>query len=550
MSTVLTRPNFRENAIVGGVMLVLVHLLYSRTVEAGFVTDFTGMQERLEGAQFWDFLHCFGFPALHQITNFFLYFFHKWFGQNGLPWYLAFTSMHILNGMLGYHLGKKIMIRSGLASPAWMAFLGSLLFLLNPYQAEVVVWKVCINFLLSTAFSLGSLLFLFRFLEEGKNKWIWWSHGLFTLGIFTFELPIVVPVMSLVFWWFWKRTPPVQKKWKLIFAPQILLLTLYFSLNKLLLGGWVGHYGADTHLKFSLHQISSNLLKYFSKYLTFWRDWHGPLKQQWMGICESETTAYATFAMGLLIVLSGIFLWKKMSGKWRVTWLFWLLFFIALLPVANLYVPWLLHCENDRYGYFASLFFYHGLVVLLCFLPKYLRYPVLVAAVGISIFYLQKITNYWQQNAGVVNGLLDDFRWEDAPEIYVLAMPENLKGTPVFKDFSNENLMLRHALKYGRGKEIKGNVFQIANFNLAGPDDGVTVTSDSTNHFKVQFDQWGNWWWRNGIGTGSYETEKYEFKSLPRGSEVWVKKPKEGAAFIYSKGSTWQSAIPEEQTVD
>lgn len=538
------KKSFRGNALIGGVMLLLVHLIYGRTLAAGFVTDFTGMQERLDGASFWGFLDCFGFPALHQGTNFFLYFFHKWFGQNGLPWYLVFTSMHVLNGMLGYHLGKKIMARSGIPSPEWMAFFASLLFLLNPYQSEVVVWKVCFNFLLSTALALGSLLLFFQFIENGKNKWLWWSHGLFALGLFTFELPIVIPFILLAFWLIWKTDNSNGIK---IFAPQISILALYFGLNKILFGGWVGHYGESTHLKFQLSEISSNLFKYFTKYLTLWRDWPGALKQQWMGICESETNAYIVLVVGAFVVLSGIFLWKKMNGRLQSTWLFWLLFFIALLPVANLYVPWLLHCENDRYGYFASLFFYFGLISLLCFLPKILKYPILIALVGISIFQLQKMATYWQQNAQVINSLLDDFRWENTPEIYVLAMPENLKGTPLLKDFSGEHLMLRHALKYGKGIELKGDIFQIAQYNLAGPEDGLTVTSDSTHHFKTQFNQWGNWWWRNGIGTGSYDTEKYEFKSISRGSEIWIKDPKEGAVFIYSDGGKWKPAMGNEQ---
>ena len=80
------KSSFTENAIVLTVFLVSTHLLYYKTMQAGFVTDFTGLQERLEGAPFSDFLNCFGFPALHQVTNFFLYLFYKFFRSSALPW--------------------------------------------------------------------------------------------------------------------------------------------------------------------------------------------------------------------------------------------------------------------------------------------------------------------------------------------------------------------------------------------------------------------------------------------------------------------------------
>lgn len=600
MPSASQKSNFRETALVAGIMLLLVHLFYFRTMEAGFVTDFTGLQERIDGASFWGFLDCFGFPAMHQVTNFFLYLFYDFFGQNPLPWHLVHTSMHVLNGVLGYHLGKRIFQNMGIGSPRLGAFVGSLLFLLSPYAAEVVIWRVCFNFLMSTACILGSLLFLLRYFENKKTSSLWWSHGLFALGLFTFELAVVVPFLGLVLastiplksatsppqggtsqpeenpLKFGQSKHPSQKPkvgehratpspleggwgltkqyWKRWALPQFLLLTLYFILNKLLLGGWVGHYGAETHLNFDAAQISANLLKYFSKYLTLWREWPGAWKQQWMAICESETVAYGALLVGVAVVA----LWLRFAPNFRpgqggesrraISPLWgaggaWLLFFIALLPVANLYVPWLLHGENDRYGYLASLFFYFGLVCLLSFLPKYLRYPFFAAALAVSVFHLHKITVYWQHNAEVVNGLLDDFRWEGAPEIYVLAMPENFKGTPMFKDFSRKDLILKHALKYGRGKDVKGKIYQIAQYNLGAPEDGVSVTSDSTNHFQIQFDQWGNWWWRNGIGTQGYETGKYKFTPTPRGSEVWVKDPVEGAVFIYAKGKKWESAI-------
>ena len=71
-------------------------------------------------------------------------------------------------------------------------------------------------------------------------------------------------------------------------------------------------------------------------------------------------------------------------------------------------------------------------------------------------------------------------------------------------------------------------------------EDGFLATVDSNNLIKLEFKEWGNWWWRHGIGTGSYETEKYTFNTVNKGCEITIKKPAKDAVFIYSDGSDWK----------
>ncbi|MBI5916108.1 MAG: hypothetical protein HY842_12095 [Bacteroidetes bacterium] len=546
---------FRENALVLLAFSVSVHLLYGKTVQAGFVTDFTGLMERLDGAPFRDFLHCFGFPALHQVTNFFLFLFVKCFGTNGLPWYLVFTSLHIANGFLGFLLAKKIFGKTGHDRPFAPALAASLLFLLSPYQADAVVWKVCFNFLFCTLLMFGSLLFLLKYSEQNRRRHLWWSHGLFVVALFTFELALALPLLAWVLI-FLPLTPegephlPLLRRIFLrgspsgvrgVILPHVLLLAGYFLLNKLLLGGWVGHYGEGVHLNFDLRNLAANCLKYFSKYLLFWRDWPHGWKEALMQFFEKPAVAYGGLALGVLAVVATVVFFKKIQARFRAAALSWALFFLALAPVANLYVAWILQGENDRYGYLASLFFLIGLVALLQFFPRWLRCGLLAAWLLVSVFLLQKMSVNWQQSACIVNGLLRDFRWPDAPEVYVLAFPENYNGVPMFKDFSRKNLALKHALRYVGGQKPVGDFYQIAQINLTSPTDGLTANLDSVGVFRLQFKQWGNWWWLHGIGTGDYQTEQYRFRTDGNGCRVELKKPpKPGAVFIYSDGGRWR----------
>jgi hypothetical protein len=520
------------------VLLASVHLLFGRTVQAGFVTDFTGLQNRLNGAPFLDFLTCFGFPAMHQVTNFFLYIFYKFFGTNGLCWYLIFTSLHVANGFRGYQLGKKIFANAGHRNPHTAACIGCLLFVFSPYQAEPVAWKVCFNFLFCSLTMLGCLWHSLLFLENGNRKHLLWSHCWFFVALFTFELAVATPLLLflLMFWWQGQGLT-FARKLKALLMPQALFLAAYFLLNKLVLGSWVGHYGEGVHLSFNLREMTANALKYFFKYLLFWREWSHESKGALMHFLEKPAVAYGFWV--LVALLLAVFL-KKKTKRTGTPGLWWSMFFAAILPVSNLYVMWLLQGENDRYGYLASLFFFMGLASLLVRLPRVVVLPVFVAWLSASVFFLYRMTGNWQQSAQVYYSLLDDFRWENVPEVYVLAFPENYRGLQLFKDFSKKDRVLKDALRYSASKETAGKFYQVAQFNMTTPEDGVSVEVSDSTHLTVTFNQWGNWWWRNGIGTGDYETERYRFKVAGNGYQLELKQPVEQVVFIFTVGGKWQ----------
>jgi hypothetical protein len=110
----------------------------------------------------------------------------------------------------------------------------------------------------------------------------------------------------------------------------------------------------------------------------------------------------------------------------------------------------------------------------------------------------------------------------------------------MFKDFSRQDLALKSALKYLVKKPTKGQFYQVAQFNMNTPEDGFTATVDSTNIIKLEFHEWGSWWWRHGLGTGSYERDQYEFRNASKGCEIEIKKAANDAVFIYSDGAKWK----------
>ena len=520
--------------------ILLVHLLYWPAARAGFVTDYTGLLERLHGAPFSDFLHSFGFPALHPVTNFFLYWFHRLFGVNGLGWHLVHSTLHALNAWMVFRLSAKMMGHWGLRAKTWPALMAALLFLAHPYNVEPVVWRVCFNHLFTALLVLSGLWYALRYFDEKKPALLWRVHGLFALGLFTFETALVLPALLVVFALMWPERLRLRQ-WVALLAPQLSLVALWATLNRLLFGSLVGHYGAAVHLRFYPPEIAATLSKYFLKYLLFWRHWPHTHKEALIKWLDQPAAGWALFFAGLAALLLLFFSLRKISIQARLPLAALLAFFAALLPVSNLYVSWLLYGENDRYGYLASFFFFLALLALLA-QWRWQVWQWLWPLVALLFFFAcRQQVRLWQHSSEVQQKVLLTWQWNSEPEVYVLAYPENYCGIPIFRDFSGRDAALVNSLNYLAGIHPRGRIYEVAQFNLATPADAVRVEKADAASFKVRFLQWGNWWWRRGIGTGNYETPRYHFTVDGNGSLVVLKKTAPGAVVVWWAGNSWQS---------
>ncbi len=525
------------------------HLLYIRTMGAGFVTDYTGLLDRMEGASAGDILHCFGFPALHQLTNAGLFLMVRTVGNEPWPWYLLHTSLHLLNGWLAYRLARRWFGTGTAAAGREPAAMAALLFLFSPYQSEVITWKVCFNFLACTAWCLGALLLLDRFLRQGRRCRDGVGFQLLLLSaLFTFELALALPLLAAVWYVRWRRvnaiSGEIRRDLRVLFLPQAVLLAGYFLTARAVLGHWVGHYGASVHLRFVPAEMAANILRYFLKYLVFWREFPFRIREAWVGACgEPGWLVAAAVVAGLLV---GYRLHRSADPDRRSGLLVWAMFLAALAPLANLYVAWMQQGENDRYGYLASVFLYMGLAGGLQRLRRPFRFVLFGVWFLLGLFFLHRLNLDWARSTGVVRGLLAGYRWaHDDRDVFLLAFPENYKGLPMFRDYSGADLSWRHALQYLSGKEIAGRVDQVAQYNMNFPGDGVHARWKDAATIEMTFGQWGNWWWRHGVGTQVHETGRYRFEARGNGAVVtFLSPPGPAALFLYVDGGRWRELPP------
>ena len=524
--------------------LALVHIFYYSTWDAGFVTDFTGLQERIENSDFWGVFNSFGFPALQQVLNFFLYIFYKAFGTEPLGWYLVFTSMHALNAFLLFRLAKKILQLWGVNGAERTALLGSLFFLLFPYQTEVLVWRVCFNFLLSSFLVLLTLGLVMQWLSEEKRAFLYLSYVTFLSALFTFELSLTIPFLCTLYLLFWTGHKGgwsvLQGRFLQLTLPQFGLVGVYFLLNKLLLGVWIGHYGANVHLRMVWQEILANFYNFVVKFSFFTRYFDHALKEKIFVSINKPWLLYSLVLLSIGLLVLGIRYFKRLSPRIQLAGFFLLCFALALLPVVNLYFNYLQYIANDRYGYLASAFFLMALALLLSFLPKWLQYASALAWIGISMVLLFQTNQHWAQSNQVYRALLQEFNWYDKEEVYILNLPDNMNGAFMFRDYSGQDLCLSDALRYVKRKPYEGKIYEVVQYNMTKLEDGVEVERDSTNSFKVTFKQWGNWWWRRGLGATSYENETFQFQNKGHHYELKLKKEPTNAVFIYQDGPNWK----------
>ncbi len=517
-------------------------LFYFPTIQAGFVTDVTGGIERIESQPFRNIIYSFGFPALNQISILAFYGMYHLFGLNGSPWYWLFCGLHAVNGYLLFLIFRKILFDFEGKDAVRIAFFSALLFLLCPYQSEAVVWRACLNYLLVTCFILSGFWCLIQYLEVSKDKYVYGIHGFFLLALFTFELSLMMPFILAIYGIFWGihlgRWNHLTSYFKKIVLPQLFFIMGYFTLNKILLGHWVGHYGASIHLKISLSEMAANFFKYFLKHTFFVRSYPHQIKETIFNFCDQ-------YGLASLVVLFGCFLFlffykKRIASKIRLPMLLLLLFFIALLPVLNLYFYWLQQIENDRYGYLAAAFLYPLIVVLVFRLPKKFRYSLLLFYFAISMTLLFQVNQIWRASTKVYYQLLDDFRWHDRKNVVILNVPDNYNGALMFRIIGGGS-GFKDALQFIHNQEIKGDIKEIVQYNMVSPKDGVHVERTKPQQLKVTFNQWGNWFWRNGIGVGStHKRAAYKVTFKGQYYLLDLKQELPNAVFIYQVGDHWE----------
>ncbi len=121
----------------------------------------------------------------------------------------------------------------------------------------------------------------------------------------------------------------------------------------------------------------------------------------------------------------------------------------------------------------------------------------------------------------------------------ILNIPDNYQGLYMYRIY-NEPSGFKEALALIRKKPFNGQMREVTQFNMMAKDQGVHVTVDSINNLTVTFNQYGNWWWWEGIGISDYENEHYKVDFEGNAYHLLLKSLKPNSAIIYQVGDKWE----------
>jgi hypothetical protein len=526
------------------VFLLITIISYAPAYQAGFVFDFLGWQRVYDQGSFLDFLNCFGYPGNHQTLHFFFYSFYALFHIQSIAWFLLFCGLHAFNGWLLWNFLRKINERWSIDASPLMLVLISVLFLLHPYQVEPVVWKVCMHYLLSLTCILGMLHTLMRASVHHERKWYVMAFGLFGLSLFLLELSYVTPLVVTLFLVIDQIVLKQQKAWRPIIitsAGMWLMLLFALLINRWTLGAWVGHYGADTHLRLDIMGMMSTELKYLVKHIADARYFSFKTKNFIFDNILS-TPEVVFFAMTALMALLAWYIVRLKSHKGFVHLMYFGLIasLIYVLPIANLYFFHLHVGTNDRFSYVPLTFLLVFFTAALAKTPRWIWIPLTCMGILINVYFQEKTIGYWKESTRTLHALRDSFRWHDKSHVFILNSPDNLNGI-VMASIHELPSGIEELIDFQTDKPYDGLMFDVFQYNMTTPEDGVTVEQTGPMQLKVTFKQWGNWWHRNGIGATSYENEYYKAEVLDYPYQITFKQLPENSVILYQDGPQWKS---------
>jgi hypothetical protein len=127
------------------------------------------------------------------INTIYYYIIHQLFGYNAQAFHFISIFIHFLNGYLVYLFTKKIGSMFRIHMHETFAITVSCFWLIHPMNIEPVIWISASKVLLFSCFSLLSLIFMLKTLDENKNLNYIISAFFFLLSCFCKEQAIVLP---------------------------------------------------------------------------------------------------------------------------------------------------------------------------------------------------------------------------------------------------------------------------------------------------------------------------------------------------------------------
>lgn len=513
----------------------LVCLLYLPSYYAKFTSDFITWTFHYDQQGPAGLLNDFDDPSLKYMYHILMYGGYRLFGTYPLGWYIACNLLHAFNATLLLVFVRKLLQHLKI-DRRWLPLTAALFFLVSPYQTEAVVWAAAIHFLFASAMVLLSLISLMRFFEHRSGKRLWGIFLPFLFGLFateaSFILPLLLCALTVLLAMKSDLHIPAGKTALTILLPAFLMLAGFVALTYLRFGNPVGHYGTAMHLNINLSYIGVNVLKYFLKFVCWFR--YLPISHRGFSryMDQGMNGAYVLIVLGVIAVVLLVLL-RRMRFKASLLVFFLFSFLIALLPVINLETLFIKDIQSDRYGYLPSLFFYPVAAAAIHFIFRgWLRHTLVLLYLVLSMVCLNDALQKWRFAGKMIDNLIRTFPHPATGRIFILNVADTYCGAYCLR------MGLQHTISRQYSPELAGRINILGNYNMYAAVDSVKVTPAGPDTYEVQVSDWGGWIW------GMPEGDSPKYKVVTDGSglhyTVRFKDLKPDDLILYQAGKEWR----------
>lgn len=522
-------------------------IVYARAYDVRIPTDSFLFLQTFEALGAEGLLHNFYDIGLAPVADFFLFLLYKLFGPNTLGWFMTAMLLHALNAYLIILISLRLYASFSLKAQFLPALFAALLFLLSPYQTEVLLWTPrIINYIVAVTFILLACLYLLKYSQKEKPADLFLLHLFFLLATLSFETTLsfpAVPVCFVVLYRLLHRKPLRPGTIFLyLILPQASLIFLYFLTCKLWLGEWILHYGAEAHLNFSISLAMGTLIKYLAKFFLYYRylpdSRHELLHDVLHTDISNDRTMWVLAALAIL--LTAFLFYRSFRNNKELTLLLGFLasgFVITLIPVLNLDTSFLGAVFTDRYGYLPSVFFY--LLLTGCLIMLFKKNLIIICS-GILLLHvvlLVRTIPVWNEASDYSKRLINNFvPYMDEPNIMVLNMPDNYHWIMTYRNG------FAAVSEFAYDKKLK-QLDEVAGFHMTSLQDSVNVHYDGLRTIRVESAPNRRSFLYRGRWGKSFETNLYTVafdKGLTSYTLTFKEEIPADLSIFYAAGDQWR----------
>ncbi len=425
--------------------------------------------------------------------------------------------LHSLNAYLCFILFKIYYKKQLLENATLIAGIASFIFLISPFQSENVLWAATLHYALCLLlfFGIGIYILSLNKIQSCFSYFIIF-FGYIT-SLLTMEMALVFPFS----WYLLKegfqfdiRKTKLLKLWLGLFT----LIPFYFIATKLIKGHFIPHYSKVHLSNHGLVQYTTQFLKYVSKTLFFTH--FSDHKNMIYTALESPISLWIIWT---IIVSISIIYFIKYPTKTRILFTLFVLSFFFLMPVINMYFMVVHQYENNRLGYYFSIFLFQFFVFIVFQCKTYLRYFILVPYILIC-FYFTNIVSEDARDAGTIyKTCIQTFPDTKSGIVYLTNLPNNFKGFYLFRNLDR----FQEALEFFMNKPP--SLIAIAGTSLLHLQDTFCyeIIGDTILHFGHK--NYGDYFMNRHLGATNYSKKEFDFivDEYSLNYQVHFKKPLE-----------------------